>query len=92
MVGDQLRRDSPLYMQESTDRGNNTKIYIYIYIYIYICLFTCALTRVIRLELTHRLNVDNFLLAFRRFVGRHGLPVTLLSDNATTFRSSSKKI
>ena len=31
---------------------------------VYICLFTCANTRVIHLELTERLNVDTFLLAF----------------------------
>ena len=74
----------PLYVQESTDRGNNTKVYM--------CLFTCASTRAIHLELTRGLNVDSFLLAFRRFVGRRGLPATLLSDNATTFRSSSKEI
>ena len=74
----------PLYVQESTDRGNDTKVYMR--------LFTCASTRAIHLELTRGLNVDSFLLAFRRFVGRRGLPATLLSDNATTFRSSSKEI
>ena len=74
----------PLYVQESTDRGNDTKVYM--------CLFTCASTRAIHLELTRGLNVDSFLLAFRRFVGRRGLPATLLSDNATTFRLSSKEI
>ena len=56
------------------------------------CLLTCASTRAIHLELTRGLNVDSFLLAFRRFVGRHGLPATLLSDNATTFQSSSREI
>ena len=43
-------------------------------------------------ELTRGLNVDSFLLAFRRFVGRRGLPASLLSDNAKTFRSSSKEV
>ena len=74
----------PLYVQEPTDRGNDTKVYI--------CLFTCASTRAIHLELIRGLNIDSFLLACRRFVGRRGLPTTLLSDNATTFRSSSKEI
>ena len=58
----------------------------------YICLFTCASTRVIYLELTPSLSVESFLLAFRRFVSRRRLPVTLLSDNAKTFRSASKDI
>ena len=31
-------------------------------------------------------------MAFRRFVGRRGLPATLLSDNAKTFKSSSKDV
>jgi len=49
---------------------------------------TCA----IHLELTHGLNVSSFLLAFRRFVGQHGLPATLFSDNAKTFKSGSKEV
>ena len=58
----------------------------------YICLFTCASTRAVHLELTHGLDVNSFLLAFRRFVGRRGLPATIISDNATTFRSSAKEL
>ena len=58
----------------------------------YICLFTCAFTRAIHLELTAGLNVETFLLAFRRFTSRRGLPATLLSDNAKTFKSASKEI
>ena len=48
----------------------------------------------IHLELTRGLNADSFLLAFRRFVGRRGLPATLslLSDNAKTFKSCSKEV
>ena len=51
----------------------------------YICLFTCALTRAVHLELTPTLNVPSFLLAFRKFAGRRGLPHTMISDNAKTF-------
>ena len=58
----------------------------------YICLFTCASTRAIHLELTAGLNVETFFLAFRRFTSRRGLPATLLSDNAKTFKSASKEI
>ena len=58
----------------------------------YICLFTCASTRAIHLELTAGLNVETFLLAFRRFISRRGLPATLMSDNAKTFKSASKDI
>ena len=58
----------------------------------YICVFTCASTRGVHFELTHGLDVDNFLLALRRFSGRRGFPVTILSDNAKTFKASSKQV
>ena len=57
----------------------------------YVCLFTCCSTRAVHLELVPDLSVNSFLLAFRRFVGRRGLPVTLITDNAKTFRTSSKE-
>ena len=53
---------------------------------VYVCLFTCASTRAIHLELTRGLGVQAFLLAFRRFAIRRGLPATLNSDNAKTFK------
>ena len=59
---------------------------------VYVCLFTCASTRAVHLELTRGLNVKDFLLAFRRFASRRGLPATIQSDNAKTFQSSSKGI
>jgi len=46
------------------------------------CLFTCASTRAIHLELTNSMRDDQFLLAFRRFVGHRGLPAIVWSDNA----------
>ena len=59
---------------------------------VYILLFTCASTRALHLELTQTLNVQSFLLAFRRFASRRGLPARLISDNAKTFKSSCKEI
>ncbi|XP_044172645.1 uncharacterized protein LOC114972132 [Acropora millepora] len=59
---------------------------------VYVCLFTCASTRAIHLEICKRLDVHDFLLAFRRFASRRGLPATITSDNAKTFKSSSKDI
>ena len=58
----------------------------------YICLFTCASTRAVHLELTRSLNVEHFVLALRRFVGRRGLPATIWSDNAKTFKSTAKEL
>jgi len=51
----------PLYFVESTRSNVSSKAYI--------CLFTCAATQAVHLELTHGLNVSSFLLAFLRFAG-----------------------
>lgn len=62
---------------------------------VYVCLFTCASTRAVHLELTRGMNVQDFLLAFLKLASRRGLPATIQSiqsDNAKTFKSSSKEI
>ena len=59
---------------------------------VYVCLFKCASTRAVHLELTRALSAESFLLAFRRFTSRRGLPATITSDNAKTFRSSSQDV
>ena len=58
----------------------------------YICLYTCASTRAIHLELLRDLSVKSFLQSFRRFASRRGLPSTLLSDNAKTFKGGCKEV
>ena len=50
------------------------------------------LDRAVHLELTPRLTTEAFLRSFRRFASRRGLPVTLISDNAKTFKSACKDI
>ena len=75
----------PLFVRgNTTTESDNNKCYV--------CLFTCASTRAVHLELTPNLTVDSFLLAFRRFTSRRGLPATLMSDNGKTFGGSSKEI
>ena len=75
----------PLFVRgKSTTESDNNKCYV--------CLFTSAATRAVHLELTPNLTVKSFLLAFRRFTSRRGLPATLMSDNGKTFRGSSKEI
>ena len=59
---------------------------------VYISLFTYAATRAVNLELVRDLGIESFLLCFQIFAGRGGLPATLISDNAKTFRSSSKEV
>ena len=49
-------------------------------------LFTCASSRAIYLELTRKLSATVFLLAFKRFTSRKGLPRVIMSDNTKTFK------
>ena len=54
----------------------------------YICIFTCATSRAIHLELTPDLRGDSFIRALKRFIARRGYPNLLISDNGKTFKSS----
>jgi len=56
----------------------------------YICLFTCAVTRAIHLELVRNMNTESFILALKRFIGRRGAPRVIYSDNAKTFKRADK--
>ena len=58
----------------------------------YVCLYTCASTRAVHLELVQSLDTETFLCSFRRFAARCGLPRLLISDNAKTFKSARKQI
>jgi hypothetical protein len=53
----------------------------------YVCLFTCASTRAVHLELLKDLSTNMFLTAFRRFVRRRGMPRKILTDNAKTLKA-----
>ena len=57
-----------------------------------ICLFSCAVTRAVHLEVVSDLTVDTFLLAFRRFVSRKSLPRKMISDNTSTYLSAAKEL
>ena len=59
---------------------------------VYICLFTCGVTRAIHLELVNSMSLSDFLLAFRRFCARRGMPSCMYSDNAQTFRSAAASL
>ena len=51
---------------------------------VYVCLFTCASTRAVHLEVVTNLSEETCLQAFRRFVARRSLPQIVISDNAST--------
>ena len=69
---------------KGNDKGDTSKSYV--------CLFTCAATRAVHLELVTSLSVETFICAFRRFCARRGLPVLIITDNAKTFKSASKEV
>ena len=50
---------------------------------IYVCLFTCACTRAVHLEVVTDLSEETFVLAFHRFAARRSLPRLVISDNAS---------
>ena len=59
---------------------------------VYICLFTCATTRAVHLEVVTDLSTHTFLLAFRRFSSRKSLPQVVISDNGSTYLSAAEEI
>ena len=59
---------------------------------VYICLFTCAVSRAIHLEIVFDLTLQCFLQAFRRFVSGRSLPRLMLSDNASTFQAAAEEL
>ncbi len=76
----------PIYVlkRNSADKASIEKVYL--------CLFSCASTRAVHLELVQDCSAEQFLLAFRRFVGHRGLPRVMMSDNAKNFKMSAKEI
>lgn len=53
-------------------------------------LFTCMTMRAVHIEIAPSLSTDSFLLAFKQFISRRGVPHRVLSDNATNFRGASR--
>ncbi|XP_057369923.1 uncharacterized protein LOC130691034 [Daphnia carinata] len=56
----------------------------------YICLFTCAVTRAVHLELTTGQDTTTFINAIRRFFARREVPKVMYSDNARTFTQAAR--
>ena len=55
---------------------------------LYILLFTCSVTRAVHLELTESMTVNDFVLAFRRFAARRGIPSVVYCDSFRTFKAA----
>lgn len=72
----------PFYVKSQT--ASMTKVYI--------ALFSCCVTRALHLELVKDLSAEAFTRALRRFAARRGTPVLIVSDNAKTFKATSKAL
>jgi len=57
----------------------------------YLCLFTCASSQAVHLEIAFSLDTASFLNAFSRMVRRRGKPEVMISDNGTNFTSAEKE-
>ena len=58
----------------------------------YVCIFTCASSRMVHLELTSDLSTNVFLQAFNAMISRRGLCSTIWSDNTKTFKCADRQI
>ncbi|KAF2888395.1 hypothetical protein ILUMI_17778 [Ignelater luminosus] len=72
----------PLYVLNENDEQKKS----------YLMLLTCAATRAVHLELVLDLSTESCIRAFRRFISRRGVPTTLFSDNAKTFKRASLEL
>ena len=74
----------PLYVKSDKVDDDNSKTYL--------CIFTCASTRAVHVELVRSLKVESFLHAFCHFCACRGLTSTVISDNAKMYKSAAKEI
>ena len=70
-----------LYVQQDKEEGK-----------VYLCLFTCATTRAVHLEIAQDLTADTFLMAFRKFAGSRSLPTIMMSDSGSTYLSAASEL
>ena len=57
----------------------------------YLCLFICASTRAVHLEIAYSLDTASFN-AFSRMVARREKPEVMISDNGTNFMSTEREL
>ena len=58
----------------------------------YLLLFCCTVFRAVHLEMLYGLETSDILLALQRFASRKGMPLQLVSDNASYFRRAAVEL
>ncbi|XP_062557948.1 uncharacterized protein LOC134222815 [Armigeres subalbatus] len=74
----------PFYLKPYHRRASPLKAYI--------AVFICFTTKAIHLELVMDLSTAGFISALRRFIGHHGRPHEIHSDNATNFQGAKHEL
>ena len=74
----------PLYVKSSPPCKEDNKMWI--------CLFICAVTGAVHLEVVADLSVSTYIRCLKRFVSRRGLPHKIVSDNEKTFQGAANVI
>ena len=59
---------------------------------VWISLYTWCVTRAVHLDLVPDMTTEAFLRNFQRFCARRGVPSLVISDNAKTLKSASRKL
>jgi hypothetical protein len=58
----------------------------------YGCVFVCMASKAVHIELAVDLSTEGFLKAFRRFIGRRGVPEHMYSDNGKNFVGTANEL
>ena len=59
---------------------------------VWLAVFTCLHTRAVHVEVVTSCSTADFLIAFRRFVGKNGRPLVFYSDQARNFKAADKQL
>lgn len=72
----------PLYVKDK--KGNKRKVFL--------CLFTCASTHAVHLEVVPDLSDESCIQSFIKLISRKSLPRTIILNNASTYLTAVDKI
>lgn len=75
----------PVFIKEKKFRNTKT-------IKTYGCVFICMATKALHIEIASDLSTEGFLFAFRRFIGRRGIPSHVYSDNGLNFVGANNQL
>ncbi|XP_058797376.1 uncharacterized protein LOC131667740 [Phymastichus coffea] len=75
----------PMLIKEKKNRNKS-------FLKVYGSVFICLASKAVHIELVSDLSTEGFLIAFRRFVSRRGIPSNVYSDNGTNFIGADRQL